>query len=80
MLSIPSSILIGLLVLDQYELGIQQMSIAGLVVSLGLLVDNSIVIVENIERFMAMGYSRIAAAIRGTQQLMGPVISATLTT
>ncbi|MBT8218847.1 MAG: efflux RND transporter permease subunit, partial [Bacteroidia bacterium] len=42
--------------------------------------DNSIVIVENIERFMAMGYSRIAAAIRGTQQLMGPVISATLTT
>jgi len=80
MLSIPLSILIGLWILDYFNLGIQQMSIAGLVVSLGLLVDNSIVIVENIERFMAMGYSKRAAAIKGTQQLMGPVISATLTT
>jgi len=80
MLSIPLSILIGLLILNYFDLGIQQMSIAGLVVSLGLLVDNSIVIVENIERFMAMGYTKREAAIKGTEQLMGPVISATMTT
>lgn len=79
-ISIPLSILIGLFVVNIYQLGIQQMSIVGMVISLGLLVDNSIVIVENIERFMSMGYSKRAAAIKGTQQLMGPVVSATLTT
>ena len=56
------------------------MSIAGLVVALGLLVDNSIAITENIERFLAQGYTRREAAIRGTSQLILPMLSATLTT
>jgi multidrug efflux pump subunit AcrB len=80
MLAIPLSILMGLWVVDRAGLGLQQMSIAGLVIALGLLVDNSIVIVENIERFLSQGYSRREAAVKGTQQLVGPVASATLTT
>lgn len=80
MIAIPLSIMIGLWVVDQFDFALQQMSIAGLVVALGLLVDNSIAIIENIERFISMGYSRKEAAIRGTQQLIAPITSATLTT
>ena len=80
MLAIPFSILIGLWAVDQSGFALQQMSIAGLVVALGLLVDNSIAILENIERFLSQGYSREQAAIRGTQQLIAPIASATLTT
>lgn len=80
MLAIPFSILIGLWVIGQLGFALQQMSIAGLVVALGLLVDNSIAILENIERFLSQGYSREQAAIKGTQQLIAPIASATLTT
>lgn len=80
MMAIPLSILMGLWVVDQSGFALQQMSIAGLVVALGLLVDNSIAIIENIERFLKEGYSRKEAAIKGTQQLLAPMASATLTT
>jgi len=80
MLAIPFSILIGLWVVDRSGFALQQMSIAGLVVALGLLVDNSIAIIENIERFLSEGYSRTDAAIKGTQQLIAPMASATVTT
>lgn len=80
MLAIPFSILIGLWVVDRSGFALQQMSIAGLVVALGLLVDNSIAIIENIERLLSKGYSRKQAAIKGTQQLIAPMFSATLTT
>jgi len=59
---------------------LEQTTIAAMIVALGLLVDNSIAIVENIERFMRLGYSPKEAAIKGTQQLIAPVASATLTT
>lgn len=79
-IAIPFSILIGLGFLDIWGYGLQQISIAGLVIALGLLVDNSIVIVENIERFISRGRSRKDAAERGAVQLGWPIISATLTT
>jgi len=80
MMTIPLSILIGLFIVDRSGFALQQMSIAGLVVALGLLVDNSIAIIENIERYLSIGYSRRDAAIKGAQQLMAPITSATLTT
>lgn len=80
MMAIPLSILMGLWVVDQGGFALQQMSIAGLVVALGLLVDNSIAIIENIARFQKEGHSRKEAAIKGTQQLLAPMASATLTT
>lgn len=79
-IAIPFSILIGLAGVYQLGFGLQQMTISALVVALGLLVDNSIAIVENIERFLQMGYSRKEAAIEGTKQLAWPISSATLTT
>ncbi len=79
-LAIPFSFLIGLAFVDYSGFGLQQISIAGLVVALGLLVDNSIVMVENINRFMGSGYSRREAAVLGAKQIAWPIVSATATT
>ncbi len=80
MMAIPFSILVGIGFVDMAGFGFQQITIAALVISLGLLVDNSIVIVENIERFISLGESNKMAAIRGTTQLGWPIVSATVTT
>ena len=80
MLAIPVSVLIGLTLLDLSGFGLQQMSIAGLIIALGLLVDNSIAVVENIYRYLEMGYSRKDAAIKGTGELGWALVSSTITT
>ncbi|MEZ4955486.1 MAG: efflux RND transporter permease subunit [Saprospiraceae bacterium] len=79
MISIPLSLAIGLALLDLMGYTLNQLSIVGMVVSLGLLVDDSIVVVENIERFMRMGYTRMEAAIMGTKQIGIAVIGCTAT-
>lgn len=79
MISIPLSLSIGLALLDFFDITLNQLSIVGMVVSLGLLVDDSIVVVENIERFMRMGYSRMEAAIMGTKQIGIAVVGCTAT-
>lgn len=79
-IAIPSSILIGLGFLDLSGFGLQNISIAALVIALGLLVDNSIVVIENTERYLQMGLSSRDAAIKGTSQVASPIVSSTLTT
>ncbi|MBE0646662.1 MAG: efflux RND transporter permease subunit [Bacteroidales bacterium] len=79
-MAIPLSIIMGLFVVDFSGFGLQQISIAGLVVALGLLVDNSIVMVENINRFRFLGYSPRDASILGASEIGWPVVSATATT
>jgi multidrug efflux pump subunit AcrB len=56
------------------------MSIAGLVIALGILVDNAIVVTENITRFLNKGYDHITAAIKATEQIGWAVVSSTVTT
>ncbi|GAB6282818.1 MAG: efflux RND transporter permease subunit [Ignavibacterium sp.] len=80
MLAIPISILIGLFLLDLSEYGLQQMTIAGLVIALGLLVDNAIVVTENISRYMNKGLKPFNAAVKGTSEIAWAVTSATATT
>ena len=80
MLAIPFSILIGIGFVDLSGIGLQQMTISGLVIALGLLVDNAIVVIENITRFMKQGYTRKEAAIQATSQIGWAVVSATATT
>ncbi|MEA1875233.1 MAG: efflux RND transporter permease subunit [Bacteroidota bacterium] len=78
--AIPLSIITGLAFVDWAGFGLEQMSIAGLVVALGLLVDNSIVMTENISRFLSMGYKPRDAAIKGASEIGWPIVSATATT
>jgi len=80
MLAIPISVFISIGFVDLSGLGLQQMAIAGLVIALGLLVDNAIVVTENISRYMKMGYSAEEAAVLGTGQIGGAIISSTVTT
>ena len=79
-LAIPLSLLIGLGFLDLSGYGLQQISIAAMVVVLGMLVDNSIVVVENINRYMKMGHPRKEASILAVSEIGWPVVTATLTT
>jgi multidrug efflux pump subunit AcrB len=79
-LAIPLSLAIGLGFVDLSGFGLQQISIAGLVVVLGMLVDNSIVMVENINRFIQMGHPRREASILAASEIGWPVVTATLTT
>jgi len=79
MISIPLSISIGLFLLNLLGYTINQLSIVGLIIALGLLVDDSIVVVENIERFLREGYSRFDAAIKATSQISKAVMGATAT-
>ena len=80
LMAIPISIMIAIGAIDFCGYGIQQMTIAGLIVSLGLLVDNAIVVTENISRYIRLGYTRINAAIKGTMEVSWALVSATATT
>ena len=79
MISIPLSLAIGLALLHFTGFSLNQLSIAGFVLALGLLVDDSIVVVENISRYLRAGYSRIEAAIAATDQIALAVIGCTAT-
>ena len=79
MVSIPLSLAIGLTILRFTGFTVNQLSIVGAVVALGLLVDDSIVVVENITRFLREGRSRVEAAIEGTRQIAVAVAGATAT-
>jgi multidrug efflux pump subunit AcrB len=77
MFSIPLSLALGIFMLGHAGFSLNQLSIAGFVISLGLLVDDSIVVVENIARHMRMGKTPMAAAIEGTQQISLAVLGCT---
>jgi multidrug efflux pump subunit AcrB len=79
MISIPLSLAMGLTMLYFTGFGLNQLSIVGCVIALGLLVDDSIVVVENIARFRRMGIPPIEAAIQATQQITEAVIGTTAT-
>lgn len=79
-LAVPLSIVIGLGMVNMGGFGLQQITIAALVVALGMLVDNSIVITENMERFIRNGFTPQEASIQAASQLFLAVVSATLTT
>ena len=79
MISIPLSLAIGVALLYVAGFGLNQLSIAGFVLALGLLVDDSIVVVENIARYVRKGYSRMEAAVAATDQIYLAVLGCTAT-
>ena len=79
MIAIPLSLSIGVVLINLLGYSLNQLSIVGFVVALGLLVDDSIVVVENTERWMREGYTRLEAALKGTRQITRAVIGCTAT-
>lgn len=79
MISIPLSLAIGIVLLNLFGYNLNQLSIVGFVVALGLLVDDSIVVVENIERWLREGYSKKEAALKATGQIGKAVLGCTVT-
>jgi multidrug efflux pump subunit AcrB len=79
MMSIPLSLLIGLALIQMFGFTVNQLTIAGFVLALGLLVDDSIVVTENIARHLRMGLERTEAAIAATRQISLAVLGCTAT-
>jgi HAE1 family hydrophobic/amphiphilic exporter-1 len=79
-LSIPVSIIATFFFMGQTGISLNIMSLGGIALATGLLVDNAIVVLENISRYRSEGESRINAAIKGASEVGGAVIASTLTT
>ncbi len=79
-ISIPTSIIFTITVMYFWGLTLNLMTLAGLALGVGLLVDNSIVILENIYRYREKGAKLRPAAVLGTQEMINAIVSATLTT
>ena len=77
MISIPLSVASGLLAISAYGFNLSQLVVAGFILTLGLLVDDSIVVVENIARHLRMGKGRNEAAIDGTKEITMAVLGST---
>lgn len=79
-LAIPFSMLLSFVVLYLLGITLNMVVLFSLTLALGMLVDNAIVIVENIHRFMEQGVPRKEAAMKATSEVAYPVIGSTLTT
>ncbi|MFB1000758.1 MAG: efflux RND transporter permease subunit, partial [Colwellia sp.] len=79
-LAIPISIIATFNLMFANNISLNIMSLGGIALAVGLLVDNAIVVLENIARYREKGASIIEAAIKGTDEVSGAVIASTLTT
>ncbi len=79
-LTIPISLVVTLLFMYFAGLTLNIMTLAGLALGIGMLVDNSIVILENIYRYREKGAKLTASAILGTQEMINAIVASTLTT
>jgi HAE1 family hydrophobic/amphiphilic exporter-1 len=79
-ISIPLSILSALVIMQATGITLNIMTLGGLAVAVGRVVDDSIVVLENIYRHRAMGEDRLTASIRGPKEVAGAITAATITT
>ena len=77
--SIPLSVLFAIVLMYFTGIDLNIMSLAGLSLGIGMLVDNSIVVIENIYRLRARGVAAPRAAVQGTRQVFASIVSSTLT-
>ncbi len=77
--AIPISLIGAVFLMQMFGFSINLLTLLAIVLSVGLVVDDAIVVVENVERHIDNGMSRVQAAIRGARELLGPVIAMTAT-
>ncbi len=80
LISIPVSVIFAIVLMYFTGVTINMISLSGLAVAVGMLVDNSVVVIENIYRLRAKGATVVQAAVSGAQQVLGAVAASTLTT
>ncbi|MBL4583663.1 MAG: efflux RND transporter permease subunit [Pseudomonadales bacterium] len=76
----PMAILLGFIVMNLFDIGLHKISMAALMISLGLLVDNAVVMVESIVVLTRQGKTTVKAAIESANELKIPLLTSSLTT
>ena len=79
-ISIPLSVMFAIVLMYFTNISLNMMTLSGLALGIGMLVDNSVVVIENIYRLRSRGVSAPRAAVQGTKQVAGAIIASTLTT
>lgn len=79
-LSIPISVIFALVLMYFSGVTLNMISLSGLAIGVGMLVDNSVVVIENIYRLRNLGVPPVKAALNGAKQVAGAIASSTLTT
>jgi multidrug efflux pump len=77
--AIPISLIGALFLMQSFGFTINLLTLLAIVLSVGLVVDDAIVAVENVERHLAMGQRPVAAALAAARELVGPIIAMTIT-
>src|SRR6266498_3206341 len=77
--AIPISLIGALFLMQIFGFTLNLLTLLAIVLSVGLVVDDAIVVVENVERHIREGMTRINAAIKGARELVGPIIAMTIT-
>ncbi len=78
MIDVPVSLIGTLAVLFAFGFSLNNLTLFGLVLAIGIVVDDAIVVLENVERWIAQGYDARNATIKAMQEITGPVIAITL--
>src|SRR3989449_1155944 len=77
--AIPISLIGALFLMQAFGFTLNLLTLLAIVLSVGLVVDDAIVVVENVERHIREGMSRMNAALTGARELVGPIIAMTIT-
>lgn len=77
--AIPVSLIGAVFLMQVFGFTINLLTLLAIVLSVGLVVDDAIVMVENVERHLREGMTRVQAAIKGARELVGPIIAMTIT-
>ncbi len=78
-IAIPVSLIGGVFLMQAFGFTVNLLTLLAIVLSVGLVVDDAIVVVENVERHLAKGLSPLEAALVGARELVGPIIAMTIT-
>jgi multidrug efflux pump len=77
--AIPVSLVGGVFLMQAFGFTVNLLTLLAIVLSVGLVVDDAIVVVENVERHLGLGKSALEAALVGARELVGPIIAMTIT-
>src|SRR5881394_2147302 len=77
--AIPISLIGAMFLMQMFGFSLNLLTLLAIVLSVGLVVDDAIVVVENVERHMREGMTRLNAALKGARELIGPIIAMTIT-